>query len=133
MIDALIRAPLKSQSEFGADKDVYSKRFQKVLLLFFRHALNLTIKNMLQTFQHLAKSAISSSDKEKCIKVVSHWRKGKIYEESLLDELESILLKTSASSKTVRNFKSGLGNLSSKKTGSRTGFLMRILNLDRFL
>jgi len=82
VIDALIR---KSQSEFGADKDVYSKRFQK---------------NMLQTFQHLAKSAISSSDKEKCKKIVSLWRKGKTYEESLLDELDSIMLKTSASSKT---------------------------------
>ena len=84
MIEALIR---QSRSEVGADKDVYSKRFQK---------------NMLQTFQHLAKSAISSSDKEKCKKIVSLWRKGKIYEPSLLDELDSIMLKTSASSETVR-------------------------------
>ena len=84
MIEALIR---QSRSEVGADKDVYSKRFRK---------------NMLQTFQHLAKSTISSSDKEKCKKIVSLWRKGKIYESSLLDELDSIMLKTSASSETVR-------------------------------
>lgn len=82
VIDALIR---KSQSEFGPDKDVYTKRFQK---------------NMLQTFQHLAKSAISSSDKEKCKKIVFLWRKAKIYEESLLDELDSIITKTTNSSKT---------------------------------
>lgn len=59
---------------------------------------------MLQTFQHLAKSAISSSDKEKCKKIVFLWRKGKIYEESLLDELDSIITKTTNSSKTVREF-----------------------------
>ena len=58
MIDALIR---KSQSEFGPDKDVYAKRFQKVLVLasssiltpdILEYAANISASFQVSNFEH---------------------------------------------------------------------------------
>ena len=51
---------------------------------------------MVQTFQHLAKSQMQQSDKEKSKKVIRLWKSGKVYPEEFLNSIEQIMDRTGA-------------------------------------
>ena len=51
---------------------------------------------MVQTFQHLAKSQMQQSDKEKSKKVIRLWKSGKVYTEEFLSSIEAIMDRTAA-------------------------------------
>lgn len=52
---------------------------------------------MLQTFQHIARSQMQQSDKDKSKKVIRLWKSGKIYPDDSLSELEKIMERSAPS------------------------------------
>lgn len=73
VMDSIIRS---SRHKNGPERDVYAPRFQK---------------NIIVTFQHLAKSAMPKLQKEKSKKVIRYWRSGNIYPPNITDQLEKTI------------------------------------------
>jgi len=73
VMDSIIRS---SRHKNGPERDVYAPRFQK---------------NIIVTFQHLAKSSMPKLQKEKTKKVIRYWRSGNIYPPNITDQLDKII------------------------------------------
>jgi len=50
-----------------------------------------TFKNIIVTFQHLARSDMKKQHKEKTKKVIRYWRSGNIYPADITDSLDKII------------------------------------------